>query len=249
MANSAFTEPDTSTFVAKSLYDANTILKADSDNTPAALTLGANTFPARSSSGNILAKTITDFGLSLVDDADAATARATLGALQGAKGTSFPGSPATDDLYYRTDLDLLCFYDGTRWLTVTLYEVPFGAGAGSIPFTATAGLGYLPTNSTYDLWLVDWSMTTLVLTTNDGSNNWTIKLQKTNAANTATDIDSFSTGTTPDTPTNWVLRQRSLGVLLGGSSTWKQLDLLGTKVGTGGNLYFGSILRYRLVVT
>lgn len=39
----------------------------------------ANTFPARASSGNLVAKTITDFGLSLVDDADATAARATLG--------------------------------------------------------------------------------------------------------------------------------------------------------------------------
>lgn len=44
-------------------------------------TFAANTFPARASSGNLVAKTITDFGLSLVDDADAATGRATLGAV------------------------------------------------------------------------------------------------------------------------------------------------------------------------
>ncbi len=43
------------------------------------VTFAANTFPARASSGNLEAKGITDFGLSLVDDADAATARATLG--------------------------------------------------------------------------------------------------------------------------------------------------------------------------
>lgn len=46
-------------------------------------TFAANTFPARASTGNIVAKTITDFGLSLVDDADAATARATLGLVIG----------------------------------------------------------------------------------------------------------------------------------------------------------------------
>ena len=39
----------------------------------------ANTFPARASTGDLVAKTITDFGLSLVDDADASTARTTLG--------------------------------------------------------------------------------------------------------------------------------------------------------------------------
>lgn len=43
------------------------------------LTFAANTFPARGSTGNVVAKTITDFGLSLVDDADATAARTTLG--------------------------------------------------------------------------------------------------------------------------------------------------------------------------
>lgn len=52
----------------------------------AALTIGANTFPARSSSGDMAAKTITDFGLSLVDDVDAATARTTLGLVAGGSG-------------------------------------------------------------------------------------------------------------------------------------------------------------------
>ena len=39
----------------------------------------ANTFPAKASTGNLVAKTITDFGLSLVDDATASDARTTLG--------------------------------------------------------------------------------------------------------------------------------------------------------------------------
>ncbi|HYH67870.1 MAG TPA: hypothetical protein VD866_24445, partial [Urbifossiella sp.] len=45
----------------------------------AGITIAANTFPARSSSGAAAAKAITDFGLSLVDDADATAARTTLG--------------------------------------------------------------------------------------------------------------------------------------------------------------------------
>jgi hypothetical protein len=43
--------------VASSLYDANTILKADSDDTPAALTMGASTILARLASGGIVAAT------------------------------------------------------------------------------------------------------------------------------------------------------------------------------------------------
>lgn len=34
------------------------------------------------------------------------------------EGSSFPGSPATGDKFYRTDRNILYFYDGTRWLTV-----------------------------------------------------------------------------------------------------------------------------------
>lgn len=48
------------TFVAKSLFDANTILKADTDNTPVALTMGASTILARLAAGNIVAATVAE---------------------------------------------------------------------------------------------------------------------------------------------------------------------------------------------
>lgn len=51
--------PDISaTYVPKSLYDANTLLTADSDNTPVALTMGASTILARLASGSIVAATV-----------------------------------------------------------------------------------------------------------------------------------------------------------------------------------------------
>lgn len=68
-----------SAYILQSTINANSILYAVSDNTPAALSLAANTFPARASTGDILAKPISDFGLSLVDDANDTAARNTLG--------------------------------------------------------------------------------------------------------------------------------------------------------------------------
>lgn len=95
--------------VAKSLFDANTILKADSDDTPAALTMAASTILARLAAGSIVAATpaelrtllalvigtnvqawdadldslatvgLTAAGLALLDDASATAQRATLG--------------------------------------------------------------------------------------------------------------------------------------------------------------------------
>jgi hypothetical protein len=68
---------------------ANTVLANATGSTavPTAVAIAANKFPARSSSGNLAGKDITDFALSLLDDADAATARATLGVGSSTLGT------------------------------------------------------------------------------------------------------------------------------------------------------------------
>lgn len=70
----------TLTALAAADWAANALPIGSGANTLSQTAFAANTFPARSSSGNLVAKTITDFGLSLIDDADAATALTTLGA-------------------------------------------------------------------------------------------------------------------------------------------------------------------------
>lgn len=73
----------TLTALAGANWAANSLAVGSGADTVAQVTFAANTFPARSSSGNLVAKTITDFGLSLIDDADAAAARTTLGLVIG----------------------------------------------------------------------------------------------------------------------------------------------------------------------
>lgn len=62
-------------------------------------TFAANTFPAKASTGSLVAKSITDFGLSFVDDANAAAGRTTLGLGTAATmaSTAFDASGAADD--------------------------------------------------------------------------------------------------------------------------------------------------------
>jgi hypothetical protein len=79
----------TLTALAAANWAANAVPIGTGADTLAQTAFAANTFPARSSAGNLEAKSITDFGLSLVDDADAAAARTTLGV--GAVGTQGDG--------------------------------------------------------------------------------------------------------------------------------------------------------------
>jgi hypothetical protein len=110
--------------------------------------------------------------------------------IAGSVGSAFPGSPATNDLFYRTDLGLLCYYDGAEWLTVEEYVSLTGSVAASVNTTGNIQMlrdGYQP-------YFTRCSIITNVATTNDGSNYWTVKprsLNKTLAA--STDILSFTT--------------------------------------------------------
>ena len=63
---------------------------------PVDISIAANKFPARASTGNLEAKSITDFGLGLVAAADAAAGRTALGALGSANITQTISNGVTD---------------------------------------------------------------------------------------------------------------------------------------------------------
>lgn len=64
--------------LAAANWAANSFPIGTGADTLSQVAFAANTFPARAAAGNLEAKTITTFGLSLVDDADAAAGRTTL---------------------------------------------------------------------------------------------------------------------------------------------------------------------------
>jgi hypothetical protein len=158
-------------------------------------------------------------------------------------GTSFPGSPATNDLYFRTDRSLLYFYDGTRWLTLQEYAMPVaiqdtlqGAGTGT-PQT----LGYMALdNGTYDLYVTRIACSTTIITTNSGVSYWTITFAR---QPSATSLGSFNTSA--DTVNVNTRHTVTVNALAGTSDRYVTAAI--AKTGTPGAAYVISSLFYRMV--
>lgn len=168
------------------------------------------------------------------------------GSVAWTAGTSFPGSPATGDRYYRTDRHLEYFYDGTRWLTTTLYREPLPILDVLGPNTTSgAGVLYLPTWDTlYDMYVERWWMRSLVVGTLNGSNYWTYKLQSVVNDGTATDVGSSVNDSAGSSGTA-VLNTTTPNAVIDGSAT--MLRVLATKTGSPSGTYMTSAIAYRLV--
>lgn len=81
--------------VTKALYDANTMLYATTDNTPAALTVGASTFVGRKATGGVSAMSATEAKTVLaIAESDVANLTSDLGLKSPLAGPTFTGVPA-----------------------------------------------------------------------------------------------------------------------------------------------------------
>lgn len=162
------------------------------------------------------------------------------------RGTSFPGSPATNDRFFRTDRGILYYYDGTRWLSVTLYSQPLSVGDAVLPITANGTpLRMATMGSFYDWYLVDLFTTLRPITTNDGSNFWTAALRKFQINTTNTTIVTVSTAAY--TASDWTSARTAINALMNNGTTHNMLDLNCNKTGAPGNLYAMASITYRLV--
>jgi hypothetical protein len=158
-------------------------------------------------------------------------------------GTSFPGSKATGDRYWRTDLGLEFYWDGTRWLTTQLFRetVSFEAGVAE-PRTASGStyLGLAP--GALAFWLIEAHVSTQVQTTNDAGNYWTIHVHGGQAAG---DYGSFTTA--GDTVAVNTFHLVTVGAAMSTSDTFMEIAAFVT--GSGGPLYLWASVLYRLIGT
>ena len=144
-------------------------------------------------------------------------------------GVAFPGSPSTDDLFHRTDRDLIYFYDGTRWLTVSQYSSIMGIWDAVGPITASAishrdgmpmvgtavwietvyivfrvrsgGTALSASHKWVGVWASETGALTQTFTIDSGaSNTWRSASSAANALTTASEFALFLTWTKTGTP-------------------------------------------------
>jgi len=162
-------------------------------------------------------------------------------------GTSFPGSKATGDRYWRTDLGMEFYWDGTRWVSTTLYRETMAAPAVATPMVATGPIGRSAIwHTEYDLWIVKLYTALYPATTNDGSKYWTLDLNKKTDIDGATSIAQVSTAAY--TVNLWTTAATAVGAAVV-QGTYHEMDLFADRVGATGALYFAAAMTYRLIGT
>lgn len=109
----------------------------------------------------------------------------------GGSGSAFPTGIAAGYTFFRTDLGWLCYYDGTRWLTVHEVEInltPYAANPP--PYTAAPQTILLaPSRSDRTYYITRARVYLLISPTNDGTKYWSFELRN----NAGTAIWSFNT--------------------------------------------------------
>lgn len=111
-----------------------------------------------------------------------------------AEGTSFPASPGLNDKFYRNDLNFLCYYDGTRWLTAQEFCEPPALGpltdsTGAISATSYFRWPY----AVRQIFVTKVQYSIFLGVANTSSNYWSFAFQHAPANNSNTTFASFDT--------------------------------------------------------
>jgi hypothetical protein len=159
-------------------------------------------------------------------------------------GAAMPTTPILNERFYRTDHRLEFFWDGTRWLCTCLHVVPVSLQDVISPLTGTNTVAYAALDNILDLWIEKIVLSTTVLTTNNGTNFWTVAAVR---APSGTSLGSFSTGTTPDTAGTNTRHNITVNAASGTSDRF--LNITATKTLSPGNIYVIGSYSYRYIGT
>lgn len=176
--------------------------------------------------------------------------RSTITTINSAGYPSFTSNPANwpnNSPIYRSDKNLLIYFDGIRWLTVN--ELSFaGLPEQVVPIT-TSGTGsriMWPSRSDYTVYITRLNLSTFVSGTNNGSNFWTLQLQSFGPGSSTTNL-SPTVNTSADAGNSVTAHDIVINTAF--SSSILAFFLNSTKTGGPAALYPWCTLYYRLIVT
>ena len=161
-------------------------------------------------------------------------------------GTSFPASKATGDRYWRTDLGLEFFWDGTQWVTTTLFTACTDSITADLSATGARLIGIRPLLG-LPILVVEVSLAAYVATTNDGSKYWRADLERT--ASTPVSWVAVSQPSTAAHAANGyyvTTAAPATAVAVADGQKWRVNFV---KVSTPGNLTGDAVVSWRLIAT
>lgn len=156
-------------------------------------------------------------------------------------GTSFPATPPTNGVYYRTDLGFLCYYDGTRWLTVQTFELRFPFTTNSATDSNFGTRQAMPGDYLPFIVRVDILVNTGV--NNSGGNIWQFEVRQDGSAALATITSSAAGASASD------FRLTVTSGFTQPISSPKYVNFAAIKSGVASNIDSWSVVRYRYVIT
>lgn len=162
-------------------------------------------------------------------------------------GTAFPTGASTGFVFFRTDLGFLCYFDGTRWLTVHQYAESLIPAPGVVvpktdaTYVLNQSVCFNAAAPDFGILFVAAYGWMFVATTNNGSNYWELEV-----TNTGTSCGTFSTAA--DAANTNLFKSATTPVVLASGRQYWQLRT-SNNVGTPGALSFSFTVFYRLIVT
>lgn len=236
----------TTTKMGGDVTTAGKALLDDADATAQRATLGLGTAATSAASAFAASGAVTASGLTQATNKLLGRSTASTGAIEeitlgtglsfsgitlnalAAAGTSFPGSPATNDRYFRTDRGIEYYYDGTRWLSTHLVVHAIATQDALTPQTSTQDLrSPNPGAGLYAIY-VERLIVASFLTTTTASNYFTYQL-KSLLGSTATNLGGTVTNQSTTINTH-VQLPLNIGVVV--ASTEATISVTATETGT-----------------
>ena len=166
--------------------------------------------------------------------------------VSGGSGSAFPAGVTTGATFFRTDLGLACYYDGTRWLTQNVYLLAFGIGSGAYATNyaaTTASIRYASIDNSYQPYFI-YGLITITTGTPNGAGNAMTYNFITSGATTI-----WSVTTNADGAAATVVKATASFTQPSAAITSVRLDIAINSGAPGAQFPYTPVLYYRNIIT